>query len=86
MRERISSQSSEIDDNPVLFHQVDLNFAKHIKLYMENDENHVEKLFINITIEQKYFVSRNMCFLACTQILWTPSTVHTYTTPAVGFS
>ena len=44
MRERITSQCAEIDGNADLFHRAHLNFAKRIKLCIENDGNHVENI------------------------------------------
>ena len=51
MRERITSQCAEIDGNAKLFNRVHLNFARRIKLCIENDEIILKTLFINIRIE-----------------------------------
>ena len=40
-RTHLTSQCAEIDGNADLFHRVHLNFAKRIKLCIENDGNHV---------------------------------------------
>ena len=44
LRERIISQCAEIDGNLDLFNRVNLNFARCIKLCIENNENHIENL------------------------------------------
>ena len=44
LRERIISQCAEIDGNLDLFNRVHLNFARRIKLWIENNENHIESL------------------------------------------
>ena len=51
MRERITSQCAEIDGNANPFNRVHLNFARRIKLCIENDGNHIENIIINIRIE-----------------------------------
>ena len=42
LRERIISQCAEIDGNVDLFNRVHLNFASRIKLWIENNGNHIE--------------------------------------------
>lgn len=39
-----SSQCAEIDSNADPFHRVQLNFAKRIRLRIENDGNHAENI------------------------------------------
>ena len=51
MSERITSQCAEIDGNANLFDRVHLNFARRIKLSIENDGIILKILFINIRCE-----------------------------------
>ena len=44
MRERTTSQCAEIDGTANLFNRVHLNFARRIKLCIENDRNHIENI------------------------------------------
>ena len=44
LRERIISQCAEINGNVELFNPVHLNFARRIKLCIENNGNHIENL------------------------------------------
>ena len=44
LRERIGSQCAEIHGNVNLFNRVHLNFARRIKLCIENNGNHIENL------------------------------------------
>ena len=44
MRDRITSQCAEIDGNANLFNRVHLNFARRIKLCIENDGNHIKNI------------------------------------------
>ena len=44
LKERFISQCAEIDGNIDLFNRVHLNFARRIKLCIENNENHIENL------------------------------------------
>ena len=45
-----------------IFHGVHLNFAKCIKLCIENDGNHVEMLFVHIRTELNCCILKCMCF------------------------
>jgi len=55
MREPITSQCAEIDGNADLFHRLHLNFAKRIRLCIENDGKSCGKYSLATLESNKFF-------------------------------